>query len=39
MLGGIAALKMFEGPGWMVIEVPLYLVVAWAGGRLVAKRD
>jgi hypothetical protein len=34
LVGGVAALLMYDGPAWMVVELPLYLVVAWAGGRL-----
>ena len=38
LAGGIAAMFMIEGPTWMMIELPLYLVVAWFAGRLVQKR-
>lgn len=34
LLGGVMALQMYEGPAWMAVELPLYLVVAWLGGRL-----
>jgi hypothetical protein len=33
--GGIIAMFMIDGPDWLVIELPLYLVVAWAAGRQV----
>jgi len=36
MLGGGMALSMYEGPVWMVLELPLYLVVAWFAGQRVA---
>jgi len=35
MLGGIMMLRTVKGPRWMVVEVPLYLVVAYAAGLLV----
>jgi hypothetical protein len=35
LIGGIIAMFMIDGPGWMVIELPLYLLVAWAVGRQV----
>lgn len=34
LLGGIMAMTMYEAPPWMMIELPLYLVVAWLGGKL-----
>jgi len=34
MVFGIANLMMIPHPGWMWVEVPLYLAAAWAGGRL-----
>jgi hypothetical protein len=27
-----------RGPTWMYIELPLYLVVAWAAGKLEVRR-
>ncbi len=38
LAGGIAAMMMFKGPDWMVVELPLYLVVAWFAGRLEHQR-
>ena len=38
LAGGIAAMFMIEGPAWMMIELPLYLVVAWLAGRIEQKR-
>lgn len=35
LIGGIMAISMIDPPNWMVIELPLYLLVAWAAGRLV----
>lgn len=35
MAGGIMMLRSVKGPRWMVLEVPLYLVVAYAAGLLV----
>ena len=34
LAGGIVAMTMIEGPGWMIVELPLYLVVAWFAGKL-----
>lgn len=34
LLGGVYNLMSLPHPTWMWIEVPLYLVVAWAGGEL-----
>ena len=36
LIGGIMAMFMIDGPRWLVIELPLYLVVAWAAGRHVS---
>jgi hypothetical protein len=38
LLGGIAAMVMIAGPAWLVIELPLYLAVAWGAGRLEENR-
>ena len=39
LVGGVAAFFMFESPTWMLVELPLYLAVAWAAGTLeVARR-
>ena len=34
LAGGVGAMMMIEGPAWMLIELPLYLVCAWLAGRL-----
>ena len=31
-------MTMVQGPAWMAIELPLYLVVAWIAGRMEQKR-
>ncbi len=38
MIGGIANLMMITHPTWMWIEVPLYLVAAYAAGRIEVTR-
>ncbi len=38
MLGGIANMMQLPTPAWFVIELPLYLVVAWAAGSIEVKR-
>ncbi len=38
LVGGILNMMQIQGPSWMVIELPLYLVVAWLAGRLETKR-
>jgi len=38
LAGGIMAMMMIDGPDWMMIELPLYLVVAWLAGRIEQKR-
>jgi hypothetical protein len=38
LAGGIAAMTMFDGPGWMAIELPLYLVLAGLAGRIEQRR-
>ena len=38
LAGGIMAMTMIEGPAWLMIELPLYLVVAWAAGNIELKR-
>lgn len=37
-LGIMAMQSITEGPDWMVVELPLYLVVAWLAGRIEQKR-
>lgn len=39
LIGGVMAMSMIDGPDWLVIELPLYLVVAWLAGRHVARRE
>ena len=34
MMGGIMMMLMIEDPAWMWIEMPLYLVAAWAAAKL-----
>lgn len=38
LAGGIMAMMMFKGPSWMIIELPLYLVVAAFAGSIEKKR-
>ena len=38
LAGGIAAMMMISGPDWLMIELPLYLVVAWLAGNMEQKR-
>jgi len=38
LAGGIMAMMTIEGPDWMIIELPLYLVVAWRAGRIELRR-
>lgn len=37
MIGGIAAFAMIGGPTWMLVELPLYLVVAFVAGFFAAR--
>ena len=32
LAGGIMAMKMINGPSWMVVELPFYLFLAWVAG-------
>ena len=34
LIGGVMNMLTVKGPGWMLIELPLYLVVAWLAGRM-----
>ena len=36
LISGVLAMTMIDGPKWLIIELPLYLVVAWLAGRHVA---
>ena len=38
LAGGVMAFVMIESPSWMTIELPLYLALAWAAGKLEEKR-
>jgi len=38
LLAGLYNLSTLPAPAWMWIEVPLYLVAAWAAARLVLAR-
>ena len=38
LVGGVAAMFMIEGPAWLMIELPLYLVLAWVAGRMVESK-
>jgi len=38
LAGGIMNMMTITGPDWMYIELPLYLVVAWAAGRMEQNR-
>jgi len=37
MIGGLMMLFLVDGPVWMWVEVPLYLVLAWLAGRAVER--
>lgn len=38
LAGGIMAMMMIEGPEWMVVELPLYIAVAWVAGKIEVNR-
>ena len=38
LAGGIMSMVSIKGPAWFVIELPLYLVVAWLAGRMEVNR-
>lgn len=38
LAGGILSMMDIKGPAWFVIELPLYLVVAWLAGRMEINR-
>ena len=38
LAGGVMMMTMVQGPAWMAIELPLYLVGAWIAGRMEQKR-
>lgn len=38
LAGGIMSMMSIKGPAWFVIELPLYLVVAWLAGRMEVTR-
>ena len=35
---GVMAMTMIEGPDWLIVELPGYLLVAWAAGHIEEKR-
>jgi len=35
LAGGVLNMMTIQGPTWMYVELPLYLVVAWLAGRMV----
>lgn len=37
-IGGIVNLMTIDGPAWMIVELPLYLVVALAAGTIEQRR-
>ena len=39
LIGGVLAMGMIDGPDWLVVELPLYLVVAWLAGSLVEDEE
>ena len=38
LAGGIMAMMSIDGPTWMIVEMPLYLVVAWLAGEKEVQR-
>jgi len=38
LAGGIMNMMSIDGPAWLMVELPLYLVVAWAAGTLEVRR-
>ena len=38
LVAGILNLMTIAGPAWLYIELPLYLAVAWAAGRIEQRR-
>ncbi len=38
LAGGIMAMMSIDGPAWLIVEMPLYLVVAWLAGRMEVQR-
>ena len=38
LAAGIMNMMTIDGPAWMIIELPLYLVVAWLAGRMEVNR-
>jgi MFS family permease len=39
LAGGVMSMMTIKGPAWLIIELPLYLVVAWLAGRLEGNRS
>ena len=38
LAGGVLMMTAIKGPAWMMIELPLYLIVAWSAGRMEQSR-
>ena len=38
LVGGVLNMMSIRGPNWMLIELPLYIAVAWGAGRLEEQR-
>ena len=38
LCGGVLGLVMLDGPPWLAVELPLYIVVAWWAGDLEVRR-
>jgi len=38
LAGGVMSMMSIKGPAWLVVELPLYLVVAWLAGRMEINR-
>lgn len=38
LAGGVMMMTSVDGPAWMTIELPLYLVVAWLAGDMEVRR-
>ena len=38
LAGGLWAMTLYQGPGWMVIELPLYLLAGYYSGSIERRR-
>ncbi|QDU66170.1 hypothetical protein [Engelhardtia mirabilis] len=38
LAAGVANMMTVDGPSWLSVELPLYLVVAWLAGRMEVRR-